>query len=171
MKFSCCFSTEKGKKQFPVPDDIPGHTILWKFSRASGPGGQNVNKVNSKASLRLFIEQAFWIEEPVRNRIMIQQASNIRQCKDTGLHELSITRAEHRTQEGNRRACLERLCEMVRDAISEEKRQSEGPSLEQQEHVKRLAEAFKERRMQEKQYQKAKKQSRSMVTRFRDTED
>lgn len=45
---------------------IPKEKIEAKFSRSSGPGGQHVNKTNSKAEIRFNVEQADWLEDRVK---------------------------------------------------------------------------------------------------------
>ena len=40
------------------------------YSRSQGPGGQNVNKVNTKVTLKLNLSQAFWISDKVKDRLM-----------------------------------------------------------------------------------------------------
>lgn len=44
-------------------------TVLWK-SNFSGPGGQNVNKVNTQAELRFNVKEAYWLGERLRERFL-----------------------------------------------------------------------------------------------------
>ncbi|KAM9596212.1 large ribosomal subunit protein mL62 isoform 2-T2 [Trichechus inunguis] len=52
-------------------NDIPIDRLTISYCRSSGPGGQNVNKVNSKAEVRFHLATADWIAEPVRQKIAI----------------------------------------------------------------------------------------------------
>lgn len=44
--------------------------VVVSFARSSGPGGQNVNKVNTKVDMRLALNKAEWIPEPVKEAVM-----------------------------------------------------------------------------------------------------
>lgn len=46
--------------------------VTVTYSRSSGPGGQHVNKVDTKVDLRFHVETAQWIPEAVRERILSQ---------------------------------------------------------------------------------------------------
>lgn len=48
---------------------IPVHELVFNYSRSSGPGGQNVNKVNSKVDLRFNIDGAAWISDETKQRL------------------------------------------------------------------------------------------------------
>lgn len=51
---------------------IPMNKITVTYSRSSGPGGQNVNKLDTKVDVRFHVESAEWISEEVRERLLIQ---------------------------------------------------------------------------------------------------
>lgn len=51
---------------------IPMNKIRVKYSRSSGPGGQHVNKVDTKVDLRFHVESSTWIPDAVRKRMLEQ---------------------------------------------------------------------------------------------------
>lgn len=65
--------------------------VDFNFARSSGPGGQNVNKVNTKAELRLNVMEADWIEIDIRRRILEYQKNKI---SNEGI--LCLSSQEHR---------------------------------------------------------------------------
>ncbi|MGH7124006.1 MAG: alternative ribosome rescue aminoacyl-tRNA hydrolase ArfB [Stellaceae bacterium] len=85
--------------------------ISERFVRASGPGGQNVNKVASAVQLRFDARQSPALPEEVRQRLMRLAGRRL-----TLEGVLVITAQRHRTQEANRRDALDRLVELIRRA-------------------------------------------------------
>jgi len=90
----------------PKPSEmyIPLDRVEFSYARSSGPGGQNVNKVNTKAEIRFHVMSADWIPHEVRQRLM--QYQNNKVSKEG---ELIVTSQEHRTQAKNKEDCLEKL--------------------------------------------------------------
>ena len=78
------------------------------FVRASGPGGQNVNKVSTSVQLRFDIGQSASLPEEVRQRLRVLAGNRATQ---DGV--LIITASEHRTQGANRAEARARLDELI----------------------------------------------------------
>jgi ribosome-associated protein len=86
--------------------------FAWSFVRASGPGGQNVNKVASKAVLRWPVVASSSLPSDVKTRLLIQQRSRL-----TTEGELVITSQRFRDQERNREDCLAKVRQLVVNAL------------------------------------------------------
>ena len=81
------------------------------FVRASGPGGQNVNKVSTAAQLRFDVARSPSLPEDVRSRLIKRGGSRI-----TKEGVLLIEARRYRTQEQNRDDALDRLATLLRQA-------------------------------------------------------
>jgi ribosome-associated protein len=100
-----------------TPDlTLPDSDLSVSFVRASGPGGQNVNKVASAVQLRFDLAGTAALEERVKMRV---RALAGRRVTDDGA--VLIIARNHRTQEQNRREAHERLADLVRRALVEPK--------------------------------------------------
>jgi ribosome-associated protein len=84
--------------------DIPRHEIRFSFVRSSGPGGQNVNKVASKAVLRWSVTTSPSLPDGVRRRFVEKYP---RRINDRG--ELMLSSERYRDQGKNVADCLDKL--------------------------------------------------------------
>ncbi len=87
---------------------IPLSEFEFTYARSGGPGGQNVNKVNSKAILRWHVMASASLPWDVRGRFLSRYASRL-----TVDGDLIITSQTHRDQASNTEECLEKLKEML----------------------------------------------------------
>jgi len=96
---------------------IPRREIRFSFVRSSGPGGQNVNKVSSKAVLRWQVGTSPSIPDHLRARLIAQLG---RRMNDRG--ELVLASQRYRDQSKNIEDCVKKLCELVSAAVKVRKR-------------------------------------------------
>ena len=92
---------------------IPDAELEWSYARAGGPGGQNVNKVSSKAFLRWGMVTSTAIPPLVTARFTKLYPSYV-----TTTGDVLIVSQKHRDQERNRDDCLAKLADMVRRAAT-----------------------------------------------------
>jgi ribosome-associated protein len=95
---------------------LPGGLRI-QFSRGGGPGGQNVNKVNTKAEIWISLARISGMTHSALHRLRGLAGRRL-----TDADELHLVSEVHRTQEGNRREILGRLREMIVLAQIEPKR-------------------------------------------------
>jgi ribosome-associated protein len=132
------------KKPTPIPDG----DLQFHFVRASGPGGQNVNKVATAAQLRFDLAGTLALSPSVKARLQALAGHRV-----SAEGTLLINARNHRTQEGNRREALARLQDLIaRATVEPKKRRATRPTFGSQ-----------QRRMEDKTQRKRRKQLRSRV--------
>ena len=127
---------------------IPDEEFSFEFSRSGGPGGQNVNKVSTRATLLFNVAGSPSLTDEQRSRIMNRLRTRI-----TKAGVLRVTSQRHRTQRANREAAVERFAELLREAL-----RSRRPRRKT-----RVPRSVKERRLQEKKRRGELKRRRGAV--------
>jgi ribosome-associated protein len=125
---------------------IPDTDLSYAFVRASGPGGQNVNKVASAVQLSFDVARSPSLPEGVRAALLRQAASRL---SKEGV--LVITARQHREQERNRADARIRLAELIRKAATPPK--PRRPT--------KIPKASRKRRLESKKLRGQRKKDRS----------
>ncbi len=134
---------------------IPADELEFSFVRSSGPGGQNVNKVNSKAVLRWNAVASRALNPEARARLHEKLGARL-----TGEGELIVTSDRYRDQGRNREDCIEKLHALVSAAIARPKARKETKPTY----------GSKRRKLESKGRQSEKKRNRSFNRRGSDGE-
>ena len=124
---------------------LPRAALQFRYARSSGPGGQNVNKLNTKATLTVVLSDlASHLPLDAVDRLARQARAYVTEAG------LQISCDESRSQVANRDACIERLVAMIRQAlVRPKKRRPTKPTR-----------ASRERRLTGKQQRGEKKRLR-----------
>ena len=130
---------------------IPAAELQWRFSRSSGPGGQNVNKVETAVELGLDLEGTSAIGPFQKQRLLERLGSRcVAGC-------LRVSVSEHRSQHQNRELAMQRLGDLLREGLKPPPKLRK-PTKPTRGAVKRRVEAKK----QKSQVKQARQRPRSM---------
>jgi ribosome-associated protein len=115
----------EGATLFMTPQiDISENELRFSFVRSSGPGGQNVNKLNTKAILRWSPTRSQNLPEEVRQRFLMRYGRRI-----TADGEIIISSQRFREQKQNARDCREKLRELIAAvAVAPKRRKPSRPT-------------------------------------------
>lgn len=130
------------KKGIEISED----ELIFKASRSGGPGGQNVNKVNTRVMLLFDVGNCGGFSDCQKERILRRLST--RASKDGVIRVVS---QRYRSQRANRKLATERLIELLREALKTR------PVREKT----KLPEAVKRRRLEEKRRRSMLKQQRA----------
>ena len=125
---------------------ISGDELIFKVSRSGGPGGQNVNKVSTRVTLLFDVAGCGSFSDMQKQQILKRLSTR---ADKNGV--IRVVSQRFRTQKANRTAALERLCQLLREALSTSRvrKKTKVPKYAQQ------------RRLQEKKRRSLLKQQRA----------
>ena len=131
-----------------INDDlsVDDDELRFEFARSSGPGGQNVNKVETKVRLLFDVADSRSLNPAQRALIAERLATRI-----TKAGVMHVASQRHRTREANRRATIERFVDLLAKALEEDE-----PRVKT-----RMPKAARKRRLESKRRRSQKKAMRS----------
>ncbi len=127
--------------------EIPDSEITFNTSRSSGPGGQNVNKVDTRVTLLFDMEGSPSLSQKQKDLLRARLAGRINK---EGV--LRVVSQRHRTQSANREAVVDRFARLLREALTPDKERIPV----------RVPFGEKERRLEEKRHRKRVKRDRTI---------
>ena len=132
---------------------IPSNEIKWRFSRSSGPGGQNVNKIESRVEIIFNLEDSKVLND-YQKEILKRNLKN----KLVKNNSLRLVVQEHRNQLLNRQLALMKFSSIIKNALNKpfKLRKSTQPTKASQKkrvEVKKKRGELKKSRQKEKTYQ------------------
>ena len=120
--------------------------LVFKVSRSSGPGGQNINKVNTRVTLFFDVANCGSLSDLQKQRILARLATR---SDKNGV--LRVVSQKFRTQRANRNAAVERLQQLLADALKTRPIRKKS----------KVSYASKQRRLEEKKRRSLLKRQRS----------
>jgi len=131
---------------------IPSNEIKWRFSRSSGPGGQNVNKIESRVEIIFNLEDSKVLND-YQKEILKRNLKN-----KLVNNSLRLAVQEHRNQLLNRQLALMKFSSIIKNALNKpfKLRKSTKPTKASQKkrvEVKKKRGELKKSRQKEKTYQ------------------
>jgi ribosome-associated protein len=126
---------------------ISDDDVVYRFSRSAGPGGQNVNKLNTRVTLLFNLTGCRGLTDEQKKRLLTRLSGRI--SKDGFL---TVVSQRHRTQNANRLAAQQRLSELLEAALKDRpvRKQTTIPHAARQKRLRR-----KRRRSELKQLRKS----------------
>ena len=86
--------------------------LVFKTSRSSGPGGQNVNKLSTRVTIFFNVPACQTLSDHQKNQILHHLTTRANKAG-----QIHVSSQKHRTQRANRKAATERLVELLTDAL------------------------------------------------------
>jgi len=129
--------------------EVPETELEFIASRSGGPGGQNVNKVSSRVTLRFDLERTTALTAEQRQRVRQKLSSRI---SSEGVLQISSQRT--RSQDLNREDAVARFAELLRGALHEDKARVKTKATR----------SSREERLKEKRIRTSVKQARAQVS-------
>jgi len=120
--------------------------LVFKFSRSGGPGGQNVNKVNTRVTVFFDVANCDSFSDSQKKRILKRLATR---ANKNGV--IRVVSQRYRTQKANRRVAVERLGELLREALEKKAERKKT----------KVPERARQRRLEEKKRRSALKRQRA----------
>ena len=129
--------------------EIPADEFQFKASRSSGPGGQNVNKVNTRVTVFFDVVASGYLSDRQKQRILHVLAS--RAGRDGVIRAVS---QKHRTQNANREAAVERLAGLMTQALKviRARRKTPVPFREKQKRIEGKKQRGKIKKLRNKSF-------------------
>ncbi|KMZ66750.1 Class I peptide chain release factor [Zostera marina] len=136
-----------GAESEPTPK-LTLDNVTVSFARSGGPGGQNVNKVNTKVDMRFNVKDAYWLSDRIRDKILQMEKNRINKNG-----EIVISSTKTRSQQGNIQDALEKLQAIVEAAAYI----PPPPSEETKKKIGKLAASADRKRLENKKALSQKK--------------
>jgi ribosome-associated protein len=127
---------------------IPSSELTFRFSRSGGPGGQNVNKVETKVELLFDVANSAGLTDEQKQLILVREKNRI---DSDGM--LRVMAQESRSQFENRELAVEKFVSIIAGALTKRKKRLKT----------RASKASKEKRIEGKKLRGKKKQMRGRV--------